>query len=193
MPRTLVQNEELKEQRKKKIEKAALRLFAKNEFHEISVDNITSLSRCSHGLFYHYYHNQEELFQAIEKDIMTREDGKYWIDFSKLEQKNAENGFHSFLCALKTIFNGERDVIYYYAALARNDFSLEKIPSAYYKESDKSSFCNLIGKAMECGCIKQGDPEEIMRLFFLIISANLSNIVQKKKESFSLETLKRIF
>ena len=193
MPRTLAQNEELKEQRKKKIEKAALRLFAKKGFQDISVDNITSLSRCSHGLFYHYYRNQEELFQAIEKDILTREGSKYWIDFSKLEQENVEDGFSSFLHALETIFNGDKDVIYYYAALAKNNFSLEKIPSAYYKESDKSSFCNLIEKAMEVGRIKQGKAEEIIHLFFLIISDNLSNIVQNKKEFFSLETLKRIF
>ncbi len=193
MPRTFAQNEALKEQRKKKIEKAALRLFAKKDFLEISVDDITSLSRCSHGLFYHYYRNQEELFQAIEKDVLSRKEKKYWIDFSKLEQVKAEDGFNLFLRALEIIFNGEKDVIYYYAALARNDFSLQKIPSAYYRESDKSSFCNLIGKAMKCGYIKQGKVEEIVHLFFLIISDNLSNIAQNKENFISLETLKRIF
>ena len=63
--RSLCKKMRKSEKRKEEIEKAALILFAKKGFHDITVDDITSELGVSHGCFYRYYNNISDLFFAI--------------------------------------------------------------------------------------------------------------------------------
>ncbi len=193
MPRTFEQNKLIKDQRKKKICAAAIRLFALKGFENVSVDEITRETGCSHGLFYRYYQNQQDIFLSIEKDIMSRDDGKYLIRFKEYAKKGGVVGLSDFLKVFSTIAQGEEDVLYYYATIARNDFELSSVPSAYYGPEDKAIFQQLIKEAIEDGSIREGDPEEIANLCYDIISGGLMRKVRSKGNPISLETLKRVF
>lgn len=190
MPRTTAQNNAIKERRKQTVCKAALRLFSKQEFSKITIDDITQAAHCSHGLFYHYFKNQEDIFLAIEANLIGEENSKYRIDFAQLENHGNLNSFFS---SLETILDGGENLIRYYEALARNDFDFKAVPSRYYKEEDKQSFCNFIEKAMEQKEIRGGNPKEIASLFLLMVKNNLRKNSRKKDVYFSLDTLKRIF
>ncbi len=193
MPRTFEQNKIIKIQRKKEVCASAIRLFAAKGFENVSVDEITRSAGCSHGLFYRYYRNQSDVFLSIERDIMNRENGKYLIRFKDFAKEGGIAGLNDFLKTFSTIAQGEEDVLYYYATLARNDFELSSVPSAYYGPEDRIIFQELIKEAMDAGTIRKGDPLEVANLCYDIISGGLMRKVHAKGNPVSLETLKRVF
>jgi AcrR family transcriptional regulator len=54
-----------KNDRKKKIEKAALTLFSSKGFHAVSVDSIVLKAGVSKGLFYFHFDNKQALLKAL--------------------------------------------------------------------------------------------------------------------------------
>ena len=67
MPRTKEQNQRIVEARKKEIIKASIQLFATCDYKEVSIDTITNKLGISHGLFYHYFKNKNDLVTTIVK------------------------------------------------------------------------------------------------------------------------------
>ena len=53
---------------------SALKLFCKKGYHSTTINDIVKKAKCSHGLFYHYFKNKNELFDAVcetrGKDMM---------------------------------------------------------------------------------------------------------------------------
>ena len=65
MPRTREQFNEMKDDRKSSILKAALPLFSLN--NKVSIDAICERAKCSHGIIYHYYRNSDQVLQTLLK------------------------------------------------------------------------------------------------------------------------------
>ena len=193
MPRTKEQNEIIKEQRKKKVCKAALKLFALHGFKDVAVDDITREANCSHGLFYHYFKDQKDIFLQIEQDILTRDNGKYLIDFNYLKTLGGKKGLDEFFRIFSIIDSGEDDVLLYYATLAQNDFELTRVPSAFYGPKNKNIFRDLIAEGMRDGDVRDGDPDEVARLCYYIVAGGLNRRVNMGIKSIKLEALKRVF
>lgn len=70
MPKTKQQFEQIREERKDVILKAALDLFAMKGYDAVNLDEVTKLANCSHGLLYHYYSGKEELYKAVLQNIV---------------------------------------------------------------------------------------------------------------------------
>lgn len=64
-PRTAVQFEEIRENRKQQIMKAALELFASEGYHASSIARIAGYAGISKGLLYNYFSSKEELLDSI--------------------------------------------------------------------------------------------------------------------------------
>jgi len=64
-PRSSEQLDELREQRKAEILQAALALFAKQGFHNTSIEQIRKKAGVSKGLIYNYFEKKEDLVTAI--------------------------------------------------------------------------------------------------------------------------------
>ncbi|MEG0034116.1 MAG: TetR/AcrR family transcriptional regulator [Bacilli bacterium] len=71
MPRTKIENEAIKRKREKEILESALRLFATKGISNTCIDDITRDLEISHGLFYHYFKNKEELLHHIMSYVRT--------------------------------------------------------------------------------------------------------------------------
>ena len=67
MPRTRKQNDAIKDKRRQDIIDAGLDLFIEKGFGGTSIDDITKKLKISHGLFYHYYKDKEELLLDVRK------------------------------------------------------------------------------------------------------------------------------
>ena len=67
MPRTIEENNKLKEERINKILKSSLKLFVIHGFDSVSMDQICNDVGCSHGLIYHYFTNKLEILEALKK------------------------------------------------------------------------------------------------------------------------------
>lgn len=70
MPRTQIQNEEIREERKKQIIHSGLELFANNGFHNTSISQIAKQAKISKGLMYNYFSGKGDLLKTIFCDIM---------------------------------------------------------------------------------------------------------------------------
>jgi AcrR family transcriptional regulator len=64
-PRTIEQNELIREGKRKHIMDAALTLFSNQGFHATSISQIAQMAEISKGLMYNYFQSKEELLQSI--------------------------------------------------------------------------------------------------------------------------------
>lgn len=69
-------NTSLKEARKSDIMFAALKVFCEKGYAGTTVNDVVKKAKCSHGLFYHYFKNKKEIFDAV-----TEMRGKNMMDF----------------------------------------------------------------------------------------------------------------
>ena len=100
MPKTKEQCNKIKEKRRMDIIKTATTMFAFEKYENITTDRITDELKCSHGLFYHYFRNKEDLFEAVLENSLIvgkdytdakREDGETAIQYlGKLVQNSID-------------------------------------------------------------------------------------------------------
>ena len=65
MPKTKEQVDTLRLERKKEIALVGLKIFCKKGYDSTTIDDIVKGAKCSHGLFYHYFKNRQELFEHV--------------------------------------------------------------------------------------------------------------------------------
>lgn len=65
MPRTPVQFEAIREEKRKLILDTALELFAENGYHGTSISHITKKAGISKGLLYNYFESKEDVLKSI--------------------------------------------------------------------------------------------------------------------------------
>lgn len=51
--------------RKNNLVLSALKVFCEKGYHSATINDIVKKAKCSHGLFYHYFNNKKELFDAV--------------------------------------------------------------------------------------------------------------------------------
>jgi AcrR family transcriptional regulator len=79
MPRTPVQNLEIREKTKKQILDAGLKLFGLKGYHGTSISDIAREAGVSKGLAYNYFRSKKELAEAVLMNL-----GDVWTQFERL-------------------------------------------------------------------------------------------------------------
>lgn len=69
MPRTVEQNEIIRNERISKILIASLYLFANKGYDATTLDEIAKTAGCSHGLLYHYYKDKYHLYNHLVNEV----------------------------------------------------------------------------------------------------------------------------
>ena len=107
MPRTPEQYEQIRNEKKEQIKRAALELFAVEGFHATSISKIATKANISKGLLYNYFESKTHLLEEIihtfsheildmlnpdHDDTITLEEAKGFIDeyFKMLKEKRDE-------------------------------------------------------------------------------------------------------
>ena len=65
MPKTKEQIDSLKLERKNEIALCGLKVFCEKGYDSSTIDDIAKKAKCSHGLFYHYFKNKQEIFEYV--------------------------------------------------------------------------------------------------------------------------------
>ena len=90
-----------KEARKNDIVQAALKVFCEKGYGGTTINDIVKKAKCSHGLFYHYFNNKKEIFDAVSElrgknmmdflDAVLLESSNYVDKLKKLTEYTFEN------------------------------------------------------------------------------------------------------
>ncbi|MBR2499430.1 MAG: TetR/AcrR family transcriptional regulator [Clostridia bacterium] len=76
MPKTVLQLNLVKQERKQEIIECALKVFCEKGYDGATINDIVKKANCSHGLFYHYFENKKAIFDAV-----TEMRGNSIVDF----------------------------------------------------------------------------------------------------------------
>ena len=165
MPRTREQFNEMKDDRKSSILKAALPLISLNS--KVSIDAICEKAKCSHGIIYHYYRNSEQVLQTLLKS-------------------------NTYLELKANLFNDREGSSYEKIEDIMGillDVSLKQFENVCYlnmiiKDREKGSLfaylVKLVKEAQISGLVVAGDPAQLVEsVFFLLKGLYLTFLLEK--------------
>ena len=164
MPRTREQFQAMKAEREAVILKTALPLFSLGQ--KVTVDLIVEKAKCSHGIFYHYFKNTDQIYEKLLKKPL----------YLELKQKlfNIEGSSYEKISQIISVLL---------------EVSNEKIENVCYlnmiiKENDKTSLrtslTKLIRDGQISGTIIGGDPSQLVdSVFFLLKGIYLTFLLEK--------------
>ena len=166
MPRTPLQFQQMKDERKLSILEAALPLFSIHG-EKVTIDMVSTAAKCSHGLVYHYFKNVDEIFEellhsetyiSLKEKLFIDDTGRYAYEVIK-EIMEVLHGLTSYedMCFANIIL------------------SLEGKKSLFDKVT------SLVARGQKEGEVTGGDPREItMCAFMLYKGIFLCHITNKK-------------
>ncbi|MCQ2798454.1 MAG: TetR/AcrR family transcriptional regulator [Bacilli bacterium] len=160
MPRTPEQNANIRDKRKAKILKKALKLFAINGFDNVTVDDITEAANCSHGLFYHYFKTREEIYNEL-LETKKKSYAKFDIPMKEAKEKGGYEGLKLIAGYIEMLSTAPQDVIYFTRLKMLSSFATKTAENNLISTDYLSMIRELIEKGQEEGKIIGGDANQL--------------------------------
>ena len=178
MPRTSEQNQAIKDKRRARIIKSAIRVFASYGYDQSAIDDITKDANCSHGLFYHYFDNKAVILEAIVDENIRGDDL-----LPPCRQALAEGGMKGVKTLLDYLNKAYPGTSVHVATgyLAVTLSNIETLPKSLKKTAAEidvqATLRKLIGDAQKEKKAIAGEPSEIAQGIYNIILANFRNLL----------------
>ena len=184
MPRTQLQFQQMKDERKLSILESSLPLFAIHTVDTVSIDMICQKAKCSHGLAYHYFKNVEQIYDELLKSKTYKNlfSSLNVIDLNKEAYPQIEELVKKLISIIK---QSKTEVAF--ALIIVNDES---------KKSLYSSFVKLVDAGQKEGSVTAGKPEDIVSTFYLLIKGLYQTILNQKHPAIrvpSIDNILKIF
>ncbi|MER2060851.1 MAG: TetR/AcrR family transcriptional regulator [Niallia sp.] len=172
------QLENIRNERKIQIMRAALKTFAENGFKLTKISLIAKEAGISHGLVYHYFKSKEEvLYESLEWAVELNETRKYLNELSAMAVSPIEKVRQFTKFALSSSKSESSNIFRVIQHLENTDgipsqiLDFTKNVGMMYIEF----FIPIFIEGQEAGEIIQGDPEELVGLFLTIISGVMAD------------------
>lgn len=198
MPRSKEDFKEITLKRKNTILKTALRLFSLYGYDNISIDQITKESNCSHGLFYHYFDSKQDLLHQLFKTVID-----HWNeDMNKIDFN--QNPMFVLKDLNILITNYLNDNVKTYILYLFLTFHLQKnipIPKIKNKEKLKNNgpFARLfevVKNGQDLGVFVKGEPFDYIRIYLSALQGlafSRIHLGSKKFKPINVDALINIF
>lgn len=180
MPKTKLQFQQIKDERKLSILNAALPLFAVYSNDEVTIDLISSKAKCSHGLVYHYFKNVNEVYSAIIES-KNYEDFINQLFVENDELSNYEKLVQIVEKFLQFQYNSDENI-----AFSLLLFSNDSKGSPYRK------ILKLISDGQKDGDIVAGNPSEILNCLVSLLRGLYIPILIKKHPNVKIPPLENV-
>ena len=184
MPRTEEQNKLIKDRRRAKIVRAAIRVFSEKGYDKVAVDDITKAAKCSHGLFYHYFESKAEIMIAIFNEIIVP--GDYLPPCKKALEARSLAGIKMMMNYFEKTWNAGPS-IFNVSSLACQLNVIAAVPEELQTLARdynvKKTFETLIAQGQQERKIIPGDPAEIALGITDITTANFLRLIFKGKKT----------
>lgn len=170
MPRTAAQNKVIRDKRKTKILMKTLKIFATQGFDEVTIDDISNESNCSHGLVYHYFEKKDDIFNELLKVQKEDFEESLFPREKALEAKGLD-GLRIVCDHYENLRNLSKNHLFF----AKMDANRDYLTSSATKELDGESPLNaLIELYQQVGA---SNPEAKARMLLDAIVGLLSRLV----------------
>ena len=179
MPRTPLQFQQMKDERKLSILESALPLFAIHG-KDVSIDMICLKAKCSHGLAYHYFKNSEQIYN----ERLTSE--TYKNLFNELTNVDLSTDAYSQIGKLVKKLVGLTSESKMIVAFALIIISQEDKKSLY------SLFTKLVAQGQKEGTVTGGNPTDIVSACFLLQKGLYQTILNQKHPTSRVPSLDNI-
>lgn len=191
MPRTAEQNQAIKDKRRSKLLSYALKAFAANGYDHTAIDDITKPSKCSHGLFYHYFESKEVVFRSLIEDVIVPE-GTFPIA-EALELGGIEGLGLLFRFASSLGERGNRGIAIAKIVIDLNDATdLDEFGAQFAATHNlRGALETLIAQGQEQGKVIEGEPKEIAQAIIDLLLASFERLKEKAGGLYSEELLLR--
>lgn len=168
MPRTPLQFQQMKDERKLSILEAALPLFALDR-NKVSVDKICTIAKCSHGLVYHYFKDTDEVFAELLKCDFYK-DIKEKLSI-KTKDKYAIESISYFVDVFVEIAKSKSNEKIAFASIVLGDID---------KDSFKNVLCDLVKRGQKEGDVTGGDASDIAYCFINLMQGIYLQVLTQK-------------
>ncbi len=185
MPRTAEQNQAIKDKRRSKLLSYALKAFAANGYDHTAIDDITKPSKCSHGLFYHYFESKEVVFRALVEDVILPE-GTFPIE--KALELGGVDGLCELIKFVSSLGNGGLKGIAISEIVIDlpNASGLDEFGRDFAASHDlRKALVTLIGQGQEQGRVVDGNPEELASALLDLFLASFAKVRAKTGSLYS--------
>ncbi|HEU5348638.1 MAG TPA: TetR/AcrR family transcriptional regulator [Ktedonobacterales bacterium] len=177
MPRSKQQNQLIKDERRRQIMDAALKIFAQKGLAATMISDIAAACGLSYGLIYHYFHDKEELYITLIERALQ---GTLHLTEEMAARPGTPWERLRMLCG--AMVEGARDTPEYFrimlqAQLSETPSSVVHTLMNQYGERIWGSVTALIRDGQEAGEVAAGNPDELTYILSAAIqglSLNLS-------------------
>ncbi len=189
MPRTAEQNQAIKDKRRSKLLSYALKAFAANDYDHTAIDDITKPSKCSHGLFYHYFESKEIVFRALIEDVIIPE-GTFPVE--RALELGGSAGLSELIKYAASLGNGSMKNIAISEIVINlpKAVGLDEFGRAFADSHDlRKALIVLIGQGQNEGKVIDGNPEEIADAIIDLLLASFAKVKAKTGRVYSEQLL----
>ena len=179
MPRTREQFAAMKNERMSAILSTALPLFSLGQ--KVTVDLITDKAKCSHGIFYHYFKNTDEILDALLKSP------------TYVELRN------SLFSSEGSSYEKIQEILTILLDVSKEKFEKVCYLNLIIKEREKTSLytqlTKLIKEGQTAGSIIGGDPAQLVDSIFLLLKGLYLTFLLEKRPDIkapSVETVMQL-
>lgn len=169
MPRTAAANEQIRDERREQILRAALRVFARKGLAAAKITDIGAAAGLSHGLVYHYFPSKEALYVELVERAML---GSLRLAEQALHGRGEPGDRLRWLC--EEFLAGMRDQPDF-ALLIVQTYTSDAVPpearAAEEREGEQimRNVVELIRRGQEAGQVVAGDASELAIAFLAAI------------------------
>lgn len=184
MPRTPIQYEQMKDERKLSILESALFLFAQNGYENVPMDSVCQRAKCSHGLVYHYFKNTRQILDELLKSDTYQNVLKSLQNFDNSQEiySRIEGCVKTFLNLLKT---SKTEICFALIILDNKE-----------KKSLYDNLVKLVAAGQKERTIAAGQPSDIVDTFYFFIKGVYLTYLSKRRPNVkapSLDNIMQIF
>lgn len=176
-----------KEARKRELAIAGLKVFCEKGFDGATIEDIVKKAGCSHGLFYHYFKNKNEVFDETMR--IHREKNNEELDKQLEKEKNYVEKLRIIINNMFYDLKNDENFAYFYYFFVSQCFTgkEKKLPPRDDKQPPPEPpimrFEKLFAEGQSAGDFsKKHSPKDCARLFISIIQgATLGYVIAPKE------------
>ncbi|MFA6619537.1 MAG: TetR/AcrR family transcriptional regulator [Bacilli bacterium] len=183
MPRTPAQNKAIRDAVKTKILESALRLFSINGFDDVTIDDIMTNTGRVHGLFYHYFHGKEDVFNELVR-IKEQKYANLLIPRKEAMVAGGIKGLQILANYAERITSAPDEAAYFARISTIRHYTVTTYNEALLGEDPFPYLIKLVQQGQKDGDVRSGDPCEIANMFVDFASGAMYRRIWEGREKF---------